>query len=222
MVGAAGDITLAYWEFSNRIITPTVERLVNNPAKAHAVEIGFGDGRLLCAASSFFGRVTGVGLDVGDNESGAREVLESCSDESAEFSSLSGDHKLSFTDSSVHFVYSRYGIARLPDLTTFEAMVKEISRVLVPGGVAMLWFGRMSRMPFAPLNENWWSGWTRKPLNSVNGEDRLHLRMFHARRAVMRAGMKAVALSTPAHPDTSWRLFRGGDISYVTAWKPDS
>ncbi len=215
--------TTAYWDFANRIITPTVERLINDPANAHAVEIGFGDGALLCPASQFFGRVTGVSLDSVDDESNARQLTTSCAGAEIDFATLSEDRQLAVPDGSVDFFYSLNGIRRLSSLQDFERTAAEIARALKPSGVAMLWFGRMSRMPFAPLNSNWFRGWTLRsvPQRSDLPEIRhLHMRMFHARRAVMRSGMKAVALSTPAHPDTSWRLFRGGQMSYVTALKP--
>ncbi len=214
------DSHAAFWEFSGRIITPTIERLIRKPSTAQAAEIGFGDGRLLCAAASFFGSVTGVGLDDVDDEATAAEETRACSAD-VRFEQANENRLLPFEDESLDFIYSLNGIIRLPDLAAFESLVLEISRVLKPGCAAMLWFGRMSRLPFAPPGVTWWRGWARRPLSGGSEQEVLHLRMFHARRAVLRAGMKAVSLSTPMHPDTSWRLLRGGPMSYITAWKPD-
>ena len=217
------DLTTAYWDFATRIVTPIVGRRVPAPQNAHTVELGFGDGRLLCPATQFFGNVTGLSLDASDDESAARKRLGNCTSKAVGFDVVSPDGDFPLADGSVEFVYSLTGVERLTGLTEFERTVAEISRVLKPGGVAMLWFGRLSRMPFAPLNRNWFRGWTLRPVPEGPGlpeTRRLHMRMFHARRAVMRAGMRAVALSTPLHPDTSWRLLRGGQMSYVTALKP--
>lgn len=216
---AGANAKLAYWEFANRIITPIVGRRLPEPGNAHAVEIGFGDGRLLCPASWFFQRVTGVATDAQDDVESARQELITCG-ATAELLTTESYERLPLPDASVEFVYSMHGVVRLSDLAAFQSLASEVSRVLVPGGGAMLWFGRLSRLPFAPPGKSWWRGWERRPSPNEPDRQRLHLRMFHARRAVMRAGMKAVALSTPLHPDNSWRLLRGGDMSYVTAWKP--
>ncbi len=207
------DSYAAYWDFSSQIITPTVRRSVTDPERSTAVELGYGNGRLLRPAASYFGAVTAVALD--DFDSPADPVSENVSHQR-----IDAEGKLPLPDDSVEFVYSHSGILRLANLQGFERMCEEISRVLKPGGVSMLWFGRMSRMPFAVPGRDWWRGWVRRPIPGQQPAELLHLQMFHARRAVMRAGMKAVALSTPLHPDTSWRLFRGGPMSYVTAMKP--
>ena len=126
---------------------------------------------------------------------------------------------LPLDNASADFIYSLHGVLRLPDLTSFKSLVNECARVLRPGGVAMLWFGRLTRLPFAPPGKAWLRGFDLRP-DLVSGANRLHIRMFHARRAARSAGMNTPSLSTPLHPDTSWRLFRGGDLSYITAHKP--
>lgn len=210
----------AFWEFAHHFITPTVERLLRSPGDAHAVELGYGDGRMLCPAASFFGRVTGIALSEEDDRTKATKAAEPCSSVLF-FDEADAATAIPLDSESAQFVYSRQGVAgTLPDLSAFELLVREIERVLAPGGVAILWFGRMSRLPFCPPGRSWLRGWDQRSIPGEPGRQRLHLRMFHARRAVLRADMKAVSLSTPLHPDTSWRLLRGGAMSYITAWKP--
>ncbi len=212
----------AFWEFSARIITPTIERLIPDPSNCHAVELGYGDGRLLCPAASYFGRVTGVATDSTDDASDASVLNRSqpCDASRIELASTEADHSLPFEEASVDFIYSLHGVLRFPDLDSFRKLVIEIERVLRPGGVAMLWFGRISRFPFLLPGRDWLRGWAHRPIPETRNDSALHIRMYHARRAVLKSGMKAVSLSTPLHPDTSWRLLRGGPMSYVTAWKP--
>jgi SAM-dependent methyltransferase len=208
----------AFWDFSARIITPTVRRRILDPAAAHAVELGYGAGDLLVAASHFFGSVTALPLASGDDaESATRLTLAAAR---GNVSVHSGDeHSLASMQSEhADFIYSLHGVSRLPDLQTFRSLVADCARVLKPGGLAMLWFGRLSRLPFALPDSAWLKGYRVGAGN--DGQPLLCLRMFHARRAVLATGMKAVALSTPLHPDTSWRLLRGGHLSFVTALKP--
>ncbi len=212
--------TSALWDFSGHVVTPIVERLVRDPSRAHAVELGYGDGRSLCPAASYFGTVTGVAIDPADDASLANSKIENCPGTNISLADSADIRRLPFDDATIDFIYSLRGVVRLPDLHSFETLVKEAARTLKPGGVAILWFGRLSRLPFAPPGAGWWRGWARRQSPFDPGQEVLHIRMFHARRAVMRAGMKAVALSTPLHPDTSWRLLRGGPVSYVTARKP--
>jgi SAM-dependent methyltransferase len=209
----------AFWDFSARIITPTIARLLPEPRKAHAVEIGYRDDALLIPASHYFGSVTGISMGQQDDEAAARQLTQLCGQSRVSFAEWEPSRNLPLPDSSADFVYSLYGTTRLPDLATFEALITDCARVLRPGGVAMLCFGRLSRLPFAPPGKSWLRGYAVRP-SPDTGEPTFHLRMFHARRAVLSAGMKAVSLSTPMHPDTSWRLFRGGNLSYITAWKP--
>jgi SAM-dependent methyltransferase len=209
----------AYWTFSARIITPTIERLLPEPEKAHAVEIGYGDGALLTPAAGFFGRVTGVSMGQGDADMASIPSLINDPARDIPFAEWRPSAPLPFDDGSIDFIYSLRGVRRLPDLAAFKSLAADCARVLRPGGVAMLWFGRLSRLPFAPPGKTWLRGYDVRT-SPDTGEPTLCLRMFHARRAVLAAGMKAVSLSTPLHPDTSWRLFRGGSLSYITAWKP--
>ena len=211
----------SFWDFSARIITPSIERLLPEPHKAHAVEIGYRHGALLVPASHFFGSVTGLSMGEQDDEACAERLTRECGQGRVEFArwDAAATSPLPLADASADLIYSLHGVRRLPDFRSFQALVNDCALVLRPGGVAMLWFGRLSRLPFAPPGPAWLRGYDTRA-DPLTGAPALHLRMFHARSAVLSAGMKAVALSTPLHPDTSWRLFRGGSLSFITAWKP--
>jgi len=198
------------WDFSLRFITPTVRRYVPDPDRAVALEIGCNDGRRLHPASLMFKRVIGVDsaemIDLAFSRLGRSENVELRTRE---------DVKLPVESNSIDYVYTFRGLTRFDSVGRFNSEISEVARVLKPGGVAMLWFGRITRLPFVlnPL--------TRIRGFSYNEEDILRLKVQQStmRRSLRKSGLKHVALSTPLHPDTSWRLFRGGEYSYVTAVK---
>ena len=202
----------AFWEFSRRALMPTVQRLLPTPHNCRVVEIGPVDGLLMTAAAQFFGSVSGVRLLGGPRQ------LENVDWGGHNVTDADG-LRLPLPAGSAEFIYSLRGMSPLRTLDEFRETVRECARVLSPGGVALFWFGRFSRLPFAPPGRAWLRGYEVRP-DASTGAASLHIRMYHARKAVLNAGMRAVSLSTPLHPDTSWRLFRGGPDSYITAYKP--
>ncbi|MCH8114268.1 MAG: class I SAM-dependent methyltransferase [Chloroflexi bacterium] len=205
---AAGKNDL--WDFSLRFVTPTVRRSLPEPGSAVALELGCGEGRRLQAAARLFGRVIGVDspemIDVALSRPGRAANVELVAREGLRLPVESG---------SVDFVFSFHGLTQFDSLDRFNAEVLEAARVLRPGGVAQLWFGRITRLPFALNPVTWIRGYSHAEGDALP----LKVQQTAARRALRRAGFKHLALSTPLHPDTSWRLFRGGNISFMTAVK---
>ncbi len=199
------------WDFSLRFVTPTVRRLLPGPGDAVALELGCGEGRRLDAAARLFGRVIGVDspemIDIALSRPGRAENIELFAREGL---------RLPVEPGSVDFVFSLHGLTRFDSLERFDAEVSEAARVLKPGGIAMLWFGRITRLPFVLWPVTWMRGYSYTEGDAIP----LKVRQSATRRSLRKAGLRYPALSTPLHPDTSWRLFRGGDLSYVTAVKP--
>jgi ubiquinone/menaquinone biosynthesis C-methylase UbiE len=198
------------WDFSLNIVTPTVRRLLPEPGAATALELGCGEGRTLGAAAHLFGRVIGVDspemIDRALSRPGRAENTELVAREAGPLPVDSG---------SIDLVYSLRGLTRLDSLARFRAEIAEVSRVLKPGGVAMLWFGRITRLPFALNPITWLRGYSYDESAPIP----LRVQQSAVRRSLTESGFRYPALSTPLHPDTSWRLFRGGDLSYATALK---
>ncbi len=198
------------WEFSLRFVTPTVRRLLPEPGDAVALELGCGEGRRLNAAARLFGRVIGVDspemIDVALSQPGRAENVELVTREGLRLPVESG---------SVDFVFSFHGLTQFDSLDRFNAEVLEAARVLKPGGIAQLWFGRITRLPFVLNPVTWIRGYSYAEGDAIP----LKVQQSAVRRALRKARFRYPALSTPLHPDTSWRLFRGGNISYVTAVK---
>lgn len=181
----------AHWRFAIEIITPIVGRRLPGPERLVSVELDPTGDELLAGARSFFKEASEVETNGG---------------------------KIPLADASANLVYSVNSLWNAPDIETFEYLIRETSRVLEPGGVAMLYYGRITKLPVAVTPSHWLRGWD-GPGSTAPGAA-IRVRSSLARRFAIRAGMQAVALSTPLHPDASWRLFRGGTRSYITCWKP--
>ena len=198
------------WDFSLRFVTPTVRRLLPEPADAVALELGCGEGRRLDAAAQLFGRVIGVDspemIDRALSRPARAENVELAAREQL---------RLPLESGSVDFVFTFDGLTHFESRDRLNAEVLEAARVLKPGGIVMFWYGRITRLPFVINPVTWLRG------ISYNGDAAIPLKVQQSamRWALRKARLRHRALSTPLHPDTSWRLFRGSDHSYATAVK---
>jgi SAM-dependent methyltransferase len=147
-----------YWDFAVHILTPSVVRRIADPGSLTALEIGYGGGRLLNAAAAFFGRV--VGVDVHEETDAVAALLRACGHENVELLRTDG-RSIPLSDASVDVVYSFIVLQHVPSLGVFRRYVDEAHRVLRPGGVAQLYFGRLTgknplrrvrEIPDAPVN----------------------------------------------------------------------
>lgn len=128
------------WDFSVHILTPDVVRNLRDPGSLSALEIGYGGGRLLYAASSFFGEA--IGVDVHDEADAVAAMLASLGRDNVRLLRTDG-RTLPVPDASVDFVYSFIVLQHLPSLAVLSRYLEETHRALRPGGVAQLYFGRL-------------------------------------------------------------------------------
>src|SRR5690606_195903 len=100
-----------------------------------------------------------------DHEIGAERLARECGQGRVEFAcwDVPATMRLPLPDASADFIYSLHGVRRLQDLHAFRSLVHDCARALRPGGVAMLWFGRLSRLPFAPPSAAWLRGYDIRP-----------------------------------------------------------
>lgn len=198
------------WDFSQQFITPAVRRHLPNPVRGTALDISCGEGRRVESAAGLFGRAIGVDvaemLQLPTRPSSWSPNVEFIVRENAQLPVESG---------SIDYVFTLRGLTWFDTIDQFDDEIAEVARILKPGGITMLWFGRITRLPFAMSPLELFRGY------SHNGDEivPLRVRQTRVRKSLRKAGLRHVALSTPLHPDTSWRLFRGGDLSYVTAVK---
>ncbi|TMK26818.1 MAG: class I SAM-dependent methyltransferase, partial [Actinobacteria bacterium] len=148
-----------YWDFALHILTPGVARRIADPGSLTALEIGYGGGRLLNAAASFFGRA--IGIDVHDEAESVSALLADCGRRNVELHQTDG-RGIPLPDETIDFVYSFIVLQHLPSLDAFRRYVEETHRVLRPGGIAQLYFGKLAgrsplrrvrETPAAPVND---------------------------------------------------------------------
>jgi ubiquinone/menaquinone biosynthesis C-methylase UbiE len=108
-----------------------------------ALEIGHGGGRLMAAAARSFERV--IGVDVHDHNPLVATELQRRGIQNFELFCGSGA-ELPVATASVDFVYSFIVLQHVEKFRVFESYVREAGRVLRPGGIAVLYFGRKSTL----------------------------------------------------------------------------
>lgn len=130
------------WDFAMHIARPLAGR-IREPEKKTVLEIGYGGGRVLAAAARAFGRA--VGVDIHDCGSTVLEELARLGVRNAELHCGDG-RSLPVPDASVDVVYSFIVLQHVEHLAIHRALVAETARVLRPGGVAVLYHARLSRL----------------------------------------------------------------------------
>ena len=194
-----------YWDFAVHVLTPGVCARLGRPYELTALEIGYGGGRLLSAACSFFGEA--IGVDVHEEEAEVRRFLEAEGKQNFRLVRGSGD-ALPVEDASVDFVYSFIVLQHLPSFAALERYVAETARVLRPGGLAQLYFGRLGR----PV------GHVERPDVPAN-EVSLLVGAWTARRVARRAGLRVVGSGRSFRHVPDGYPRRGGQ-RYLTLVRP--
>ena len=175
------SIRRGYWDFAVHILVPEVIARISDPARLTALEIGYGGGRLLNAAASFFGHV--IGIDVHNEQDAVATLLARCGRENVELVRTDG-RTIPVPDESVDVVYSFIVLQHLPSMDAFERYVSETNRVLRHGGVAQLYFARLTALnPVRRFREI--------PDAAVNHVS-LEISSRHAARLCRRAGFEVV------------------------------
>ena len=133
------------WDFALHII-PLISEHICKPEEKVVLEIGYGGGRILAAASRAFSRVIGVDIHDRHERVGAEFRLRGIGN----FRLMQCDGStLPCPDASIDVAYSFIVFQHLERMAVWQSYIRECHRVLKPGGVAMLYFGR-----WAPLSLN--------------------------------------------------------------------
>jgi len=156
---AAGDEQFFFWFDNNsnmddyfaggmrtmetEILTSPVMNALGPIENASALEIGHGGGRILAAACTKFRHVTGI--DVHQSNDPVNRKLDELGLPNYSLHGTDGS-SIPADDGSLDFVYSYIVLMHIPDIDTFKRYILETRRVLRPGGVAQLFYGRYSRM----------------------------------------------------------------------------
>jgi SAM-dependent methyltransferase len=126
-----------FWDFAIHIATPMVRFHLGNPHEKTALEIGCGGGRLLTAASHYFRHV--IGLDIHGSLARIKRTPN--------MGLIRGDGEtIPLQNASVDFIYSFIVMQHLQSGAAFVSYLREARRCLIPGGLAMLYYGKRDEL----------------------------------------------------------------------------
>jgi len=121
------SIVRGYWDFAFHILTPKVCSYINNPEQKTALEIGYGGGRILNAACSFFKQA--IGIDIHNSADVVEQFLVSQGKRNFKLIRTNG-RTIDVENESVDFIYSFIVLQHLPSFGVFESYVQESYRCL--------------------------------------------------------------------------------------------
>ncbi|MBI4825068.1 MAG: methyltransferase domain-containing protein [Nitrospirae bacterium] len=125
-------------DFMLHIADPSSQFISDTKDKT-ALEIGHGGGRILAAASSHFRNV--IGVDIHEHNQKVENELKKRGVSNFRLIKTDGN-EIPLEDASVDLVYSFIVLQHVEKIEIFEKYLKETRRVLKPGGVAVIYFGR--------------------------------------------------------------------------------
>jgi ubiquinone/menaquinone biosynthesis C-methylase UbiE len=126
-------------DFYFSVLRNPVPMLLRNPENSVALEIGYGGGRLVYAASYLFKKV--IGVDIHQYNDFVLSLLKSRHIGNVCLYQSDG-RTLPVDDESVDFVYSFIVFVHLSSPDVLEKYLSEIFRILRPGGITSLYYGR--------------------------------------------------------------------------------
>lgn len=135
------SLVRGYWDLTFNILTPKVCEYIENPEEKIVLEIGYGGGRILNAACSYFKEV--IGIDIHDEHDMVEALLRSQGKKNFKLIKTTG-RTIDVDSESIDFIYSFIVLQHLPSFDVFVSYIKETYRCLKPGGVAQLFFGKYS------------------------------------------------------------------------------
>lgn len=135
------SLVRGYWDLTFHILTPKVCEYIENPEEKIALEIGYGGGRILNAACSYFKEV--IGIDIHDEHEIVEAFLRAQDKNNFKLIKTSG-RSIDVDSESIDLIYSFIVLQHLPSFEVFVSYIKETYRCLKPGGVAQLYFGKYS------------------------------------------------------------------------------
>jgi len=159
------SIVSGYWDMAFHVLTPGVRKYIDQPDKCTALEIGYGGGRILNAACSFFGQVYGV--DIHQEQVLVENFLRKQNHSNFTLLNLE-DGTIKVPAESIDLVYSFIVLQHLEHFENFVAYLEETKRLLRPGGVAQLYIGSFRRLPIRSQARHFSTGYKEFPKASVN------------------------------------------------------
>ena len=126
------------WDFSVHVAQPLAPYL-RAPERKSVLEIGHGGGRILASAARHF--QSAVGIDVHERNDIVERELARRGLENVRLLRTDG-RRVPLPDAAVDVAYSFIVFQHLEKIGIFDGYIAEIRRVLKPGGLALIYFGR--------------------------------------------------------------------------------
>jgi SAM-dependent methyltransferase len=209
------SLVRGYWDLSLHILTPKVCEHIQRPEEKVALEIGYGGGRILNAACSYFREA--IGIDIHAEAEGVEGVLRSQGKTNFRLIRTAGQ-SIDVDSESVDFIYSFIVLQHLPHYHLFARYVAEAYRCLKSGGVAQLYFGRYSTL--RPLDQlrHFLRGYKESPERPID-QKRLVVRVSKAKGLCREIGFSVLEVGTSYKTAPDGYPARRGGQSYVTLLK---
>jgi ubiquinone/menaquinone biosynthesis C-methylase UbiE len=184
------------WDFSIHIAAP-VSNWIDKASEKTVVDLGYGGGRMLAAASRHFRNA--IGIDIHNEKNFVLQELKKRGIENVELYKTDGK-SIPLEKESVDVVYSFIVLQHVEKIEIFEKYIEESYRVLKSDGLAVLYFGRESNYSLGKsskllcfldrLYENYklWNGYCeiKARVNEVN----LKITLSYAKKIVSKRGFK--------------------------------
>lgn len=118
-----------------------------------ALEIGYGGGRLLAEAAKSFKKV--IGVDIHNNGSIVKKTLQDQNINNIELIQNEGNN-IPVKEDSIDLVYSFIVLQHIEKISNFHAYLSDTYLVLKKGGIAILFFGRLSTRSTLSKSKFWY------------------------------------------------------------------
>ena len=183
--------------------------------KKDALEIGYGGGRILNAACSFFKEA--IGIDIHDEQETVEAFLRDQGKSNFKLIKTSG-RTIKVESNSIDLVYSFIVLQHLPTYEVFKDYVKETYRCLKPGGIAQLYFGKYTNLNLSQQIRYFMQGYkeiVEAPVNNIS----LVVMIYRAKKLCKNMGFKILDTGTSYRkaPDGYSKI--KGVQSYITILK---
>jgi len=135
----------------NRLMLPSAKKYLKKLNTKTSLDIGYGSGGQVLAASLYFDKA--YGLDVHEEADFVMEELNKRGIKDEEVELVVGDGKtIPLPEESIDFVHSWVTFMHLGTVENIRNYLKEVYRVMKPGGVGVVFFSRMLR---SALHQPW-------------------------------------------------------------------
>lgn len=209
-------IVRGYWDLTFHILRPKVCECMEKPEEKVALEIGYGGGRILNAACSYFKQV--FGIDIHDQQEKVETFLRSQGKSNFKLIKTLG-RTIGVESETIDFIYSFIVLQHLPSFSVYESYIKETYRCLKTGGVAQLYFGKYDKLSLIDRSRFFIPGY-KEITNARPNYTSLVIRVPKAKKLCKKVGFKIIDVGTSYKraPDGYPKI--RGEQNYVTLLKP--